>query len=60
MTNSRKEIATKNADVTPPRQPNSWLIRILNGGHNMPAFAGALKPAEVDALVTFLQSRKSH
>jgi mono/diheme cytochrome c family protein len=36
------------------------LIRILNGGHNMPAFAGALKPAEVDALVTFLQSRKSH
>ena len=35
------------------------VIRILNGGHNMPAFAGALSPADVDALVAFLQSRKT-
>jgi ubiquinol-cytochrome c reductase cytochrome b subunit len=36
------------------------VIRILNGGHNMPSFAGALKPADMDALVAFLQSRKTH
>ena len=34
------------------------VIRILNGGTNMPAFAGTLKPAEMDALVAFLESRK--
>ena len=32
-------------------------IRILNGGTNMPGFAGTLKPDEVDALIAFLQSR---
>jgi ubiquinol-cytochrome c reductase cytochrome b subunit len=34
------------------------ILRIANGGVNMPAFAGNLKPEEMDALVTFLQSRK--
>jgi len=34
------------------------VIRILNGGTNMPAFAGTLRPAEMDELVAFLQSRK--
>jgi ubiquinol-cytochrome c reductase cytochrome b subunit len=34
------------------------IIRIVNGGGNMPAFASSLKPPEVDALVAFLQSRK--
>ena len=34
------------------------VIRILNGGTNMPAFAGTLKPPEMEALVAFLESRK--
>lgn len=35
-------------------------IRILNGGNNMPAFAGILKPAELEELVAFLRSRAMH
>jgi ubiquinol-cytochrome c reductase cytochrome b subunit len=34
------------------------IIRIVNGGGNMPAFGSSLKPNEVDALVASLQSRK--
>jgi hypothetical protein len=34
------------------------IIRIVNGGSNMPAFGNSLKPEEIDALVAFLQSRK--
>jgi hypothetical protein len=33
-------------------------IRILNGGYNMPAYASILKPAELDSLLTFLESRR--
>jgi ubiquinol-cytochrome c reductase cytochrome b subunit len=32
-------------------------LRILNGGYNMPSFASILKPAELSALVAFLNSR---
>lgn len=32
-------------------------LRILNGGYNMPSFASSLKPTELTALVTFLESR---
>jgi ubiquinol-cytochrome c reductase cytochrome b subunit len=34
------------------------VIRIVNGGGNMPAFGSSLKPQELDALVAFLESRK--
>ncbi len=35
------------------------IIRISNGGKNMPAYAGNLKPQELDALAEFLKSRKA-
>jgi mono/diheme cytochrome c family protein len=34
-------------------------LKIANGGVNMPAYAANLTPAEMDALIAFLQSRKS-
>jgi len=33
------------------------VIRIVNGGVNMPAFGATLKPGEIDDLVAFLESR---
>ena len=37
---------------------DNLIIRIVNGGTNMPAFGPSLKPGELDDLVAFLQSRK--
>jgi len=37
---------------------NQMILKIANGGVNMPAYAAILTPAEMDALVAFLQSRK--
>jgi mono/diheme cytochrome c family protein len=34
------------------------ILKIANGGVNMPAYAANLTPEEMDALVAFLQSRK--
>jgi hypothetical protein len=34
------------------------ILRISNGGVNMPAYAANLTQTDMDALVTFLQSRK--
>src|SRR2546426_812280 len=39
--------------------PAEMTWRILNGGTNMPAFAGNLTPDQVDALIAFLKTRKS-
>jgi len=39
-------------------QKSDLIIRIVNGGKNMPAFGKTLKPAEVDALVAFLETRR--
>jgi ubiquinol-cytochrome c reductase cytochrome b subunit len=36
------------------------IIRILNGGQNMPAFGGILHPGEVNDLVAYLQTRRLH
>jgi len=36
---------------------DQMIIRIMNGGHNMPSFAGILKPNELESIVAFLQSR---
>ena len=33
------------------------ILRIANGGVNMPAFAQNLKPGEMDDLIAFLKSR---
>jgi ubiquinol-cytochrome c reductase cytochrome b subunit len=37
---------------------NLMILRIANGGVNMPAYASNLTPEEMEALVAFLQSRK--
>jgi len=33
------------------------ILRIVNGGHNMPAYGKILQPHELDALVAFLETR---
>ena len=38
---------------------DQMVIRISNGGKNMPSFAAILRPEELDELVAFLQSRKA-
>ncbi|MEP6672577.1 MAG: cytochrome b N-terminal domain-containing protein [Chthoniobacter sp.] len=37
---------------------DNMVIRIVNGGVNMPAFGATLKPEQIDDLVAFLQTRK--
>jgi len=37
---------------------DNMVIRIVNGGVNMPAFGNSLKPNDMDCLVAFLSSRK--
>ena len=39
---------------------DQMVIRILNGGYNMPGYGGILGSGEVTSLVAFLQSRQAH
>ncbi len=47
------------SDVGARLTRSEMVIRVLNGGYNMPAYANNLEPREMDALVAFLQSRRS-
>jgi ubiquinol-cytochrome c reductase cytochrome b subunit len=37
---------------------DEMIIRVLNGGYNMPAYGAILPPDQLDALVAFLESRR--
>jgi ubiquinol-cytochrome c reductase cytochrome b subunit len=39
---------------------SDMIIRIVNGGVNMPAYGATLKPEEIEYLVAFLESRTKH
>jgi ubiquinol-cytochrome c reductase cytochrome b subunit len=38
--------------------PEQMILRIANGGVNMPAYAANLTPEQMDEIVAFLQTRK--
>jgi ubiquinol-cytochrome c reductase cytochrome b subunit len=46
------------SDVGNRLTQQQMILRILNGGRNMPAFAGILHPDETTALVEYLKTRK--
>ena len=45
-------------EVGARRSREELVLRIMNGGDNMPAFAASLSPEDLDALVAFLRSRR--
>jgi ubiquinol-cytochrome c reductase cytochrome b subunit len=47
-------------DVGARLKRSDIIIRIVNGGVNMPAYGNNLTPLEMDDLVAFLQSRQGH
>jgi len=46
--------------IADERTHDQLVIRIMNGGYNMPGFSSILTPAEVTAIVSFLQTRTHH
>ena len=47
-------------DIADKLRKDDMIIRIVNGGVNMPAYCATLKPGEIDDLVAFLESRRKH
>jgi hypothetical protein len=45
--------------VTNRLSKEQMILKIANGGRNMPLYAANLVPAEIDALIAFLQARKA-
>jgi ubiquinol-cytochrome c reductase cytochrome b subunit len=46
-------------DVASRLPKSQMILRIANGGVNMPAYAGNITQADMDAIVAFLQTRKT-
>jgi hypothetical protein len=53
-----KRSAQSNPHIGDTLSESDIIIRIVNGGVNMPAFGNSINPTELTQLTAFLQSRK--